>query len=273
MRYFAPAITMMLFTAAARGDRMPDYGPLMRAAVSDIVVIGTVTDIDKDSIEAKAHPGATEKTKFTIATVKIETNIRGAKNLTHLKVGFCPGASGTGRQDKFPLLKQGEEVCVFLTKHPDANFYVYPLLAPPIPVTENSKAMLERLKRGAATFGDPAKALKSDKAGDRTEAACFLLMQYRNPHPGREVTTAKVPLVESQAILKALAEADWTKADGELDPGLIFVNLGITGHAKFVKIQPKPGEDLKVLWRAEFQRWLPVDGKEFQIEKFVPKEK
>ena len=274
MRYFAPATLLILFSAClSRADRMSDYGPIMRAAVSDIVVIGKVTELDKESVEAKAHPGATEKTKFTIATVKIETDIRGAKNLTHVKVGFYPGSSGTGGSYKFPVLKQDDEVCVFLIKHPDSHFYIFPPLAPPIPVTENSKAVMDRLKQSAAVFNDPANALKSDKVEVRTEAACFLLMQYLYSHPGRELTRVAVPLVESQVILKALAEADWIKTDQEFDPGRIFANLGITGHAKFAKIQPKPGEDFKQLWRTEFRRWLPVDGKDFQIEKFVPKAK
>ena len=273
MRHFAAAITLILFAAAAQGDRMPDYGPLKRASVSDVVVIGKVTEIDKDPNEAKAHPGATEKTKFTIATVKIETDILGAKNLTHVKVGFYAGSSGTGGNYKFPVLKQGDEVCVFLIKHPEANFYIFPPLAPPIPVLENSKATLDRLKQGAAVFGDPAKALKSDKIEDRTEAACFLLMRYRNPLLGREVTTAKVPLAESQVILKALAEADWAKSEGELNPMTEFASLGISTQPGFAKILPKPGEDLKPIWQAEFKRWLAAEGKDHKIQKFVPKAK
>lgn len=37
--------------------------------------------------------------------------------------------------------------------------------------------------------------------------------------------------------------------------------------------ESKPGNDLKALWLAEFKRWLVEDGKDYRIQKFVPKAK
>ena len=82
-----------------------------------------------------------------------------------------------------------------------------------------------------------------------------------------------MPLEESHAILKILADADWNKADPELGIGQAFMSLGIAAHPKFAKITPVAGEDIKKLWQAELKRWLAADGQDYRIEKFVPKAK
>ncbi len=270
-RLLTAGIAIVLVAAIARADRMPDQTPLLRVVSSPVSVIGKVSSLDRDTVEASSYPGVKEKTKYTIATVKVETNIRGAKGVTHLKVGFYPGSSGTGGSYKFPVLKDGQDVCLFLNKHHEANFYVFPPLAPPLDVTEGNKATVEMLKRAAVVFDDSAKALKSAKAEDRLFAAGLLVVQYRTQPFGRASASEPIPLEESQAILKILAGADWTQPDGEASTA--FVNLGIANHPKFAKIRPKPGDDLKALWLAEFKRWLVEDGKDYRIEKFVPKAK
>ena len=270
-RLLTAGISIVLVAAIARADRMPDQAPLVRAASSQIAVIGKVTSLDRDTVEASGYPGVKEKTKYTIATVKVETNIRGAKGVTHLKAGFYPGSSGTGGSYKFPVLQEGQDVCLFLNKHHEESFYVFPPLAPPLEVIEGNKATVEMLKRAAVVFDDPAKALKSAKAEDRLFAAGLLVLQYRTQPFGRASASEPIPLEESQAILKILAEADWTQPDGEASTA--FVSLGIANHPKFAKIRPNPGDDLKALWLAEFKRWLAEDGKDYRIEKFVPKAK
>ena len=260
-------------TGGARADRMADYAPLMRAATSDIAILGTVTSIEKDKVDAPAYPSVKTKTAYTIAVVKVETNIRGAKGITHFKVGFYPGSSGTKGGYKFPTLKAGHEVCLFLAKHHEANFYVFPPLAPPIVIDDRSKPAAERLRRAASVFEDPGKALDAPKTEDRAEAACLLVLQYRTQTFGRPMTTVEVPGAESQTILKILAEADWAKSDPELTPVQAFMSLGLIEQKEFARVQPKPGEDVKSLWQAELKRWLPTDGKDYRISKFVPKAK
>ncbi len=259
--------------AGARADRMADFTPLMRAATSDITVIGKLTSIEKETVDASPYPGVEDKKAYTIAVVKVETNIRGAKGITHLKVGFYPGSSGTKGGYKFPILEDRQEVCLFLVKHHDANFYVFPPLAPPLVIDAKTKPTADRLRRAAVVFDDPAKALKAEKLEDRVEAACLLVLQYRTQPFDRPSATADVTLDESQAILKILAEADWSKADPELNPAQAFTGLGLTAHPEFARVQPKPGDDLKRLWQTELKRWLPTDGKDYKIQKFVPKAK
>jgi hypothetical protein len=259
--------------AGARADRMADYTPLVRAATSDVAVIGKVTSIEKETVEASPYPSVKEKKAYTIAVVKVETNIRGAKGITHLKVGFYPGSSGTKGGYKFPTLEDGQEVCLFLVKHHDANFYVFPPLAPPLVIDAQTKPTAERLRRAAVAFEDPAKALKAEKLGDRAEAACLLVLQYRSRPVGRISTTAEVPLEESQAILKALAEADWSNPDPDLNPVQAFTRLGIAAQNGFARVEPRPGDDVKKLWQTELKRWLSAEGKDYRIPKFVPKVK
>ena len=272
--YLLSALGLIAAVSTMRADRMPDYTPLVRVAQSEIAVIGKVTSIEKETVAATSYPQATAKTEYTIATVKVETNIRGAKAVTHLKVGFYPGSSGTGGSYKFPVLKDGQEVCVFLNKHYEAGFYVFPSLAPPLDVNETNKETLAKLKRAATVFQDPALALKAEQADDRLLAAAVLMLQYRTPIRGKPNATEPVALEESQAILKILAEADWTnKSDPELAAKQAFLQAGILEHPKFAKIRPNPGDDLNALWKAELQSWLKTDGKEYRIQKFVPKAK
>lgn len=273
MRSFAMVCLTFSFTTAVRADRMPDYQPLMRVAVSEVAVIGTVTEIDNDFVEATALPDTKEKTKYTLATVKIETNLRGAKSMTHIKVGFFPGSSGTGGHNKFPVLRDGETAALFLVKHHEANFYVFAILAPPIESTELNKETVAKLKANAPVLADPAKALTADKAEDRLLGAGLLVMQYRATRFGEAMTTAKVGLEESQAILKAIAGGDWAKTESEVNAYQLFTTLGLYAQPKFKRVEPKPGDDTRALWKAEFARWLAEDGREYQIDKFVPKAK
>jgi hypothetical protein len=274
MRSFLLAVPLFLGTATlVRADRMADHSPLMRAVLSDVAVIGEVTSLEKETVEAKAYPTAKEKTAFTIAVVKVETNIRGAKGITHIKVGYFPGSSGTGGTNKFPTLKAGQKVCLFLNKHPDDGFYIFPALAPPLEITDASKATVEQLKLAATIFENPDAALKAEKAEARETAACLLVVQYRSHNPTRTVVSEAVPLEQSQAILKILADADWARPDLDLGVSQAFMSLGLTEQPKFAKIQPKAGEDLKTLWQAELKRWLVEDGKGYRIQKFVPKVK
>ena len=66
--------------------------PAQRAISSEAVVIGKVTAIEKDPIDATPFPGAPNKLAFKIAVVRVETSLAGANNVTHIKIGFIPPA-------------------------------------------------------------------------------------------------------------------------------------------------------------------------------------
>ena len=66
--------------------------PAQSAASAEVVVVGKVTAIEKESVEAQPFPNAPNKVSYKVAVVKIETNLAGAANTTHVKIGFVPPA-------------------------------------------------------------------------------------------------------------------------------------------------------------------------------------
>src|SRR4051812_32739446 len=118
LRLSLVALAIVVIAVPASADRMaPIARPVERALRTPVVVVGKVTAIEKDPIDAPPYPGATNKVAYKIAVVKVETNLAGAANTTHLKVGFVPAGAGGRRGPENPDLKEGEEWLFFLTKH------------------------------------------------------------------------------------------------------------------------------------------------------------
>ena len=102
-RFGAALVASALFGFAAGAEARalmiaatPKPGAL--AAQADIVVIGKVVEVEKDTVEATAFKGAPkgEKTSYKIAVIKIEEAIIGGKGLTQFRVGFPEGAAAGG---------------------------------------------------------------------------------------------------------------------------------------------------------------------------------
>ena len=70
---------------ACRGIRLPPQ-PVLAATQADMVVVGTVVEIADDPTMAKPNPDAADETAYTVATVRIESPLYGAKNITHVRV-------------------------------------------------------------------------------------------------------------------------------------------------------------------------------------------
>jgi len=271
MRRFAP-LALLLLTTAARAERMADYPPEVRAAVAGVCVIGTVTEIEKEPVQAKPYPGATDPVAYTVAVVKVETNVHGAKNVTHVRVGFILPPAGVAARYQLPALKVDQKVCLFLTKLPDAAIHLMPGLSPPVENSDANKAVLDAVKKLAPVFADALAALKADKAEDRAHAAAALLTRYRQSRYGGLTVEETIPAEESKAILAALAGADW-KATGPFAPLTALNLLALNKSVGFNPPQPKPGEDAAVLMRDEFKRWTANEGAKYAIKKLVPKAK
>src|SRR5262245_26389924 len=136
LRVVLIAFAVTVFTLPARADRAaPIAHPVERALRVPVVVVGKVTAIEKDTIDAPLYPGSTNKVTHRIAVVKIETNLIGADGTTHLKVGFVTaGTPGIrpGRGPDNPELKEGQEWLFFLTKSPAGGFHIIPYMTPPV---------------------------------------------------------------------------------------------------------------------------------------------
>jgi len=293
------AVALIASPAVALRIAMPIQNTAQKAIQADAVVVGKVTEIEKDEVEVTPHQGATDKTKMKVAVIKIETGLVGAKNVTHVKV-LIPGAAadqpaqpepGIGRPIGRPglggfgpiSLKEGEEGLFFLVKHPTAaNYYTINMGNTPVAIkAETYKDDVAKVKAIVATLADPMAALKADKVEDRLAATSILLQKYRRglTVPAKEVA---IPAEETKAILKALLDADWTAADKptpgfdyQSAPSNLVGQLGLypgspNGLAQF---QPKPGESYNAKYQEAFKAWHAKSGDKFEIKKFVPTEK
>lgn len=300
--------TLALFTlvgvtlaqqAASSRMMIAQFTLTQKVAQADAVLVGKVTEIEKDDVEVLPYAGATEKMIMKVAAVKIETSVMGVKTVTHVKVLFQPPVAVPAdipppagvvrpaiirRGGVTPItLKEGDEALYFLTKHPTAaNYYHIPASFAPVSAkAETFKSDLAKVTSLAAMLADPMKAFKAEKAEDRLAAAALLVQKYRR---GSNVPTKEVaiPAEETKAILKALADADWTAAD-KPTPGFDYTTaptsianqIGLfPGSPKGVpQFQPKAGESYNAKYQEVYKAWYEKNADKFEIKKFVPIEK
>jgi hypothetical protein len=264
------AALLILVPSVAAGKRAPSRTPVQSAAVASVILVGTVTEIGKEPVIASSSPGIKDKVEFTVATLKVTDPILGIKDATHVKVGFQPNA-----RSPLNLAEKGEYL-LFLTKHHDGGFYVMNWMSPPLAITADTKASVVEVKAIGKILADPAKALKAEKAEDKSLAAAVLAMHYRSPsETGVEQTTEALPLDESQSILKALAATEWgaTPQVGGYDLMRSFYQLGITDKDGWKQPAFKPGENAATAMHKAFTEWLAGPGAKYQIQKFVAKTK
>jgi len=289
IRYFLAAAVAALVLAtpveAKRAIRL--FTPLEKLVRADAVVVGKVSAIEKDTIEATPSPDVKDKQTYKVGVIKIETGLVGAANITHVKVAFIPPppvdpnapALPPGRGRFGPVyLTEGMEGLFYLTKHHSGEFYIInPIMAPAEAKDEGYKEQVALAKKGAAVLTDPMKALKADKADDRSFAAIMLIGKYRS-YPenvaGDKVENAKVPADESKLVLKALSEANW-KGDPN-DPTApnayqAFSQLGLNDKDGWKYPMVKAGEDFIAKTKEAFTAWLTGAGKDYQLNRFVVK--
>lgn len=277
------ALVLATPVEAKRAIRL--FTPIDKLVRADAVVVGKVTAIEKDTVDATPLPGAADKVTYKVAVIKVESGLAGAANVTHIKVGFIPPApvdpaapARPSRGGFQPVnFTVGMDGLFYLTKHHSGEFYVVnPMLAPAEATTDGYKEQVALVRRGAAVLADPAKALKAEKAGDRSFAAVVLVHKYRAYPESGEVAVVKVPADESRLVLKALAEGIW-KAD-PADPQAptayqAFGQLGLTDADGWKYPVVKPGEDFTEKTREAFAAWVAGAGKDYQINKLVVKKK
>lgn len=280
------AVALVSFLPEASGKRA---GPIVlptltRAVAADAVVVGKVTSIEKDPIEASPFPGA-DKVPYTVAVVEIETPLAGIKNLTHVKVGFpanAEGNAGGGRPGRGgggfgPIaLTDGQKGCFFLVKHPGGFYTLPPGYLPLDAGTDGFQGEIDSVKKALAVVSDPMKALKAAKAEDRLAAASVLIAKYRTPpQGGGEVENRKVPHDESVLIVKALVEADWAASDPNTGVGPLSLasQLALGPNEGFKPAPFKGGGNYADYFKAEFAKWAEKIPADFSIRHMVRKEK
>ena len=248
-----------------------------RVATSDAVVFGKVTALDDKTIKAEQFPG--QMAEFRIVTVKIADHIYGAKGLTHIKVGFVPPMAappGGIRPHIRPYpgtaikLEKGQEVLLFVKKHPKENFYTIPVYFDVVDKkTEGFDADLAEAKKDGKLLADPMAGLKAKSADDRFRTAALLLFRYRT---FQQVGAKQepIPAEESKLILEALAGADWNampvRRPGpfrqEVTPLRVFYMLGVQPKDGFM---PTPGQQIPEAAKA----WLKTNAGSYRIQRYV----
>jgi hypothetical protein len=293
-------LTLGVMTESAFGLRMALRTPAQRALASEVVVVGKVTAIEKELVDLPPFPGAPTSVGHRVAVVKIETNLAGAANITHLRIAFVPPAKpavdpppGAGRpvrrvRGSLPglALTEGQEMLFFLIKHPNGEFYVMSGMSPPMEINgEAGKKELATIKKITETIAEPMRGLKSDKPSVRGETAAIMVMKYRSyPETAREVEQLPINVEESKLILRALAEAEWPRdgrgvpgASNVVTPYAAYLSLGLTEQDGWKQpALPKaqagvPPPDYTAIQKDAFKEWLASAGKDYVIKKFVAK--
>jgi hypothetical protein len=282
------ALVVALPAGAKRVARV--FTPLDCLVRADAVVVGKVTALEKEPVTAAPAPGNPNKISYTVAVIKLESGLYGADNVTHVKVAFIPPPrdhqeppANTGksqRTDFHPVyLKEGMEGLFYLSKHHSGQFYIiHPIMSPAESKVDGYKDEVALAKRACAVFSDPQKTLKSEKADDRGFAAAVLVRKYR-VYPegagGGEYVNAKLDADESRLILKGLAGANWKAdpANGNSDAYAAFSQLGLTDKDGWKYPMVKPGEDFQEKTKQAFAKWLEGPGKDYRINKWVPRKK
>lgn len=278
------SVAALVLVAPVEAKRvMRLFTPIEKLVRADVVAVGKVTALEKDTVTVTATPtpDAPDKLTYKIAVLKVEDGLYGAANITHVKIGFIPPAPvdpaaapvrpGRGGLQQVNLTV-GLEGLFYLTKHHSGEFYIInPLMAP----EGGDKDQIALVKKGAAVLADPTKALKAEKAEDRFFAANVLVTKYRTyPEGGGEVENVKVSAAESKLILKALSEGNWKsdpKAPQAPNAYQSFSQLGLTDKDGWAPPAVKPGEDFIDKNKEAFAAWLAGAGKDYQIEKMVKK--
>lgn len=289
---------LMVGLAEAKALRiaMPvNQSTMQKVMASEVIVVGKVSAIEKESVELEQGPKQ-PKIAYTVASIKIESSLLGAKNITHAKVVFPKPPDGTEKADQTaegggpkigrpirpggnafqPItLTEGQEGLFFLQKHPtDAGYFIIQQGHNPIGAADaNYKDELDKVKASTAAFADPLKALSVEKLEQRLPAAIALATRYRM-YPQNNVTgvieEVELPGEESKLIVKTLLEADWTKSGA---PKLADLLGLVPGQYGLPEIHMKDGETMAEVRQAAFKVWHEKFGSKYSVKRLVAKTK
>jgi hypothetical protein len=247
--------------------------PAVRVALADCIIVGKVVSIEEKPVDALPTPGAKDKIPYTVAVVKVDEAVAGAKGLTHVRVAFQPPGQGRFGPFRFQLAKD-QEVCLVLQSHFDGPFYTATYHYDAIDKKTSGEAydkQVNDFKKYVKLLADPKAGLTSKVAQERLETAAMLLAKYRTARPSAApAKTEAVDTEQSKLILQALAEADWMNrnpVDYRLTPLNLFQQLGLTDKDGWT-----PPKNFKEFPEAA-QKWLKENAGKYRIQRFVHDDK
>lgn len=293
-------------TARAKALIMPvPQTPTAQAAGADAIVIGKVTEVEAEPVEAAAFPGAPKdaKASYKVAILKVDEALLGGSGVTRFRVGFPADAPVAGEPGKpavpggpVPIgglrrppmavaLTAGMEGCFALVRHHDGDFYT--LVGPPLQKkADNYARELDRVKKVARAIDDPVTALKAKELNDRFQAAMSVLQRYqtaRGLRPGRPPVREAIPEEENKLIVALLKELPWVPkdppaADGEVAPSRSalwnWANAAESGYKDPVtppQVGGAPPVDYNKIMDEATTKFLTESGDKIKIKRFVSK--
>lgn len=272
-------VLCLVISSLSHADVKPALPSFQRAMKAEVVVAGKVASIEKDLVELRGANGELER-EFRIALVKVETALKGANGLTHIKVGFTPPAPpavanrpSTRRVDWAAReLKEGQELLLFLTPHPRAGFYVMEFQTPPIDLAnDEGKKSMDQVKKALAVIADPKAALTAAKAEDRYHATCIMLMHYRQyPRGTGKHQQEPIDADENRLILKGLLDGDWSAAANDTPGGTTAIGLlGLGAKDGFNFTKVPPGQKPATAFQQAYEKWLKGPGQNYVIKRYT----
>jgi hypothetical protein len=276
--WLAAAACLLAFLTVAQAKALMIAPPpiALRPAPADLIVTGKVTGFGAKLVKGEMYKG--DVRDMQVATIKVGDVLMG-KQAKEIKVGFFPpmNTSGGGpriiRRGPTVQLKQDEEYCLILIKHPtQKDVYVALNYYDAIAKKDNPTFAkeVEAIKKSAKLIAKPMEGLKSKQVEDRFTTAALLITRYRTNRTG-EQKTEQVSADESKLILEALAEADWNpktpRVGFQMNPQNLFFNLGVTEKEGW----KQPKDFTKVAEMAK--KWCKDNAGKYRINRFVSETK
>jgi hypothetical protein len=244
-----------------------------RVALADLIVVGKVTALEDDLVEAPPLlkiPDVSKNVSYRVAVVTVDSTLLGGKkDETKIRVGVLQPAKRNPKV-QFAVDQEG---CFLMRKHPDEAFYV---VQEPYEFLDKAKTKdydkeLALAKKCAGLLADPDAGLEAKEADDRLLTAGMLIFRCRTPLVvyTKEPRTEPIDAAQSKRILSILAEADWTEKNvpSAMAPLSLFLYLGLTEKDGW-----RAPRDVNALSDAGRQ-WLKKNAADFRIERFVSEDK
>jgi hypothetical protein len=297
----ATLIAGLAVATAAKALRIavPASVPAQSQALhSDTIVVGKVIEIEKEAVKAKPFPASPMEVDYKIAVVKINEELRGAKGVTSVRVGFTelgglnppltaqpdininrPIARPTIARIDGPaiVLTAGQEGLFCLVKHHEGDFYVLQQYGQPLEKkAPDYEKQLANVKKLIAALENPKAALKDGAPADRAFAAVMLVEKYCSVPPAMRakgmIVQEPIDAEESKLILEALSQLEWNKPDAN---GLMlqtaFYRLGLQAKDGWTQPKFQQGQDFSKAMGEAAAKWLKANTEKYVIQRRMMK--
>ncbi len=265
--------------------------PVLQTLESELILVGKVTAIEPVVLKLAPFPGG-KKVNYMVAVVKVEKTLLGVKGLTHIRVGFIPSAT-TDENDEEELcqgfqcdersnlasqnLREGQEACFFLKKHPQADFYTFPQGGGPLHKRPRYfDEDLQQVEKALKVLQEPVAALRAKDSIDRQFAACLLIHRYRvqpQAPSGSTMKTEPIAAEESKLILTALSEMLWGDVcldrQNTLSIQTTFPALGVTDKEGWRPPVIQNGDNYNFVMGDAVKKWLTENKSKYRIQRYV----